>query len=129
MELKQVGAAGQIPVGEGWAPQACTLPTAERPLREAEFDALFAGAVTEVRQIGPGRVRLRLRAEPQVAGRAAELVARETGCCSFFAFTLTATGGDLALEVSAADRHAEVVTVLAERARQVAGTGAPGAQE
>lgn len=24
-----------------WAPQACTLPTAERPLRVAEFDDLL----------------------------------------------------------------------------------------
>ncbi|MGI5170904.1 hypothetical protein ACQEU3_41785 [Spirillospora sp. CA-253888] len=126
MEPKQVG-AGEIPVGERWAPQACTLPTAERPLREAEFDALFAEAVTEVRRGASGRVRLRLRAEPHVAGRAAELAVRETGCCSFFTFTLTATGGELALEVSAADQHAEVVAALAERAREVA--GAAGGRE
>ena len=25
-----------------WAPQACTLPTAKRPVRVAEFDELFA---------------------------------------------------------------------------------------
>ncbi|MQY05778.1 hypothetical protein [Actinomadura macrotermitis] len=111
----------QTQAGQGWAPQACTLPTAERPLREAEFDALFADAVTEVRQVAPGRVRLRLRAEPQVAGRAAELAARETGCCSFFTFTLTAAGGELMLEIDAADEHAGVVAALAERARKAVG--------
>jgi hypothetical protein len=26
----------------GWAPQACTLPAAERAVRVAEFDELFA---------------------------------------------------------------------------------------
>jgi hypothetical protein len=28
-----------VPVG--WVPEACTLPTAERPVRRAEFDNLF----------------------------------------------------------------------------------------
>lgn len=38
MELRQVQPSGD----QGWAPPACTLPAAERPLRLAEFDALFA---------------------------------------------------------------------------------------
>ncbi|WP_433331975.1 hypothetical protein [Spirillospora sp. CA-294931] len=108
---------------ESWASEACTLPTAERPLREAEFDALFARAVTEVRTVAPGKVAMRLRADPEVAGRAAELAARETECCSFFTFTLIATGGALTLEVAAADRHAEVVAALAERAARGASDG------
>ncbi|MFC9970252.1 hypothetical protein ACFVH6_05045 [Spirillospora sp. NPDC127200] len=136
MELKQAR-ADQTPLeknpaqraDEKWAPQACTLPTAERPLREAEFDALFAEAVTEVSRTASGQVRLRLRPEPPIAGRAAELAVRETGCCSFFTFTLTATGGGLALEVGAAGRHAEVVAALAERAREIVGAAAaPGAR-
>lgn len=117
MELNQVQTE---PVGAGqdvgWAPQACTLPTAERPLRLAEFDALFAEAVTEVRPDGPGRVLMALRPEPRVAGRAAELAARETGCCSFFAFTLSAAGGELNLQVSVDDRHIEVLDALTARA-------------
>lgn len=99
------------------------MPTAERPLREAEFDALFGEAVTQVRPVGTGRVRLVLRPDPEVAGRAAELAARETGCCSFFTFTLTATGGALALEVSAADQHVEVLEALAARAAEVMTAG------
>ncbi|MFG2248140.1 hypothetical protein [Spirillospora sp. NPDC048823] len=120
MELEQVRPG---PGEAGWAPQACTLPTAERPLREAEFDALFGEAVTEVRPAGPGRVRLVLRSEPDVAGRAAELAVRETGCCSFFTFTLTAAGGALTLDVSVAGRHAEVLDALAARAAELAGPG------
>ncbi|MBB6551859.1 hypothetical protein [Nonomuraea rubra] len=34
-------------------PSACTLPTVEQPLRVAEFDALFAGAVQGVAPPGP----------------------------------------------------------------------------
>jgi hypothetical protein len=101
----------------GWTPEACTLPTAERPLRVAEFDALFADAVTRVETTGPGRIRMGLRADPAVAGRAAELAARETGCCSFFTFTLTATGGDLAMEISVPDTYTDVLEALAARAR------------
>ncbi|RKS78888.1 hypothetical protein BZB76_0322 [Actinomadura pelletieri DSM 43383] len=107
----------------GWAPQACTLPTTERPLREAEFDALFAEAVTAVELNGPGRVRLVLRADPSVAGRVAELAARETGCCSFFTFTLTATGGALTLEVGVDERHTGVLAALAARATRLSASG------
>lgn len=68
----EAGQARPVPDETGWAPRECTLPTTERPLRLAEFDALFGEAVTEVRPAGRGRVRLVLRAEPEVAGRAAE---------------------------------------------------------
>ncbi|MEW2354230.1 hypothetical protein [Spirillospora sp. NPDC029432] len=68
-----------------------------------------------------------LRPEPQVAGRVAVLAARETGCCSFFTFTLTATGGELALQVSVGDRHIEVLDALAARATAIS-TAATGAR-
>ncbi|WP_395105405.1 hypothetical protein [Actinomadura sp. SCN-SB] len=121
MELQRVPAG---PDDQGWAPQACTLPTAERPLRLAEFDALFAEAVTEVRPATSGEVQLMLRPDPEVAGRAAELAVRETGCCSFFTFTLTATGGELALQIGAGDRHLAVLEALAARAARM--SKAPG---
>ena len=110
MELMQTDA------DQGWVPQACTLPTAQRPLRVAEFDALFAEAVTGIDRVEPGRVRIGLDSTPQTAGRAAELMARESGCCSLFTFTLTATGGALSLQVSVADQHVEVLDALAARA-------------
>ncbi|WP_141577833.1 hypothetical protein [Actinomadura sp. WMMA1423] len=111
----------QVPDDQGWAPQACTLPTAERPLRVAEFDAFFAEAVTAVRSAGAGRARMELRPEPRVAARAAGLAARETGCCSFFTFTVTAGGGALALEISVDDRHTEVLDALTARAARLIG--------
>ncbi|MFC4907117.1 hypothetical protein [Actinomadura gamaensis] len=117
MEFTQPGPGSAPTDGTlGWVPRSCTLPTAEQPLRVEEFDALFADAVIEVRADAPGRVRMRLRPEPRLAARAAELAVRETGCCSFFTFALTATGGELVLEITAADRHAPVVAALADRA-------------
>lgn len=117
----QVGATG---AGAEWVPQACTLPTTEQPLRVAEFDAFFADAVTGVVAVAAGRVRLDLRADPEVAGRAAQLAVAETGCCSFFTFALTATGGTLSLEVTVPDQHIEVLDALAARA--VAALGGAG---
>ncbi|NUR62695.1 MAG: hypothetical protein HOV87_29180 [Catenulispora sp.] len=104
----------------GWVPQVCTLPTVEQPLRVAQFDALFAEAVTGVERVGPDRVRLALRAEPGVAGRAAELAAAETTCCSFFTFQLAASGGELTLDIEVPGRHVEVLDALAARASAAA---------
>jgi hypothetical protein len=39
---------------------ACTLPTAEQPLREAEFNELFAGALRGMQRREPGCLRLYL---------------------------------------------------------------------
>lgn len=99
-----------------WVPQACTLPTVDQPLRLAEFDDLFASAVVGVQRVDRLRVRLELRPEPAVAGQAADLMARETGCCSFFTFTLTATGGQLALDVAVPTGQVDVLDALAARA-------------
>jgi hypothetical protein len=107
--------------GRNWVPQACTLPTAELPLRVAEFDGLFADAVRGIERVGPTRLRLELEASPRVAGRAASLVAAETECCSFFTFTLTATGGGLALEASVPAAQARVLDGLADLATAAAG--------
>jgi hypothetical protein len=114
---------GQRDTGDqdSWAPQACTLPTSERPLRAAEFDGFFSEAVLGVERAEPGRLRLELRASPQVAGRAAELMAAETACCSFFAFTLTATNGRLTLDIAVPAAHVGVLEALADRAVAVAG--------
>jgi hypothetical protein len=42
------------------APDACTLPTAEQPVRLAEFDELFAAAVRRVEPIAADHVRMSL---------------------------------------------------------------------
>lgn len=108
----------EIPLS--WAPAACTLPTAERPLRQAEFDRLLAGSVRSVDRAEPGRLRLELDPDPAVAGRAAELAARETGCCAFFTFTVRIGAGRTVLDVSTEDSHAGVLAALADRAAALA---------
>ncbi len=99
-----------------WVPSSCTLPNAEQPLRLAEFDAFFASDVTGVEDLAGG-VRLRLVPDDRVAVRASSLAARETQCCSFFTFTLTATGSELVLDITAPDARSDVVGEIATRAR------------
>src|SRR5690348_16526591 len=63
---------------------ACTLPTAERPLRLAEFQTLFATALRGQERLSP--THLRWRIDPAAESTARDLTARESECCSFFAF-------------------------------------------
>ncbi|MFI7707471.1 hypothetical protein [Nonomuraea sp. NPDC049480] len=105
-----------IALDQEWVPSACTLPSADQPLRVAEFDALFADAVQAVVRPEPTRLRLELVFSPEHAARAAELAARENGCCSFFVFTLTIADGSLVLEVAVPAEHVEVLDALTGRA-------------
>ncbi|MDG6107998.1 hypothetical protein [Dactylosporangium aurantiacum] len=103
-------------------PDACTLPTVEQPLRLAEFDALFSTAVRAVETVTPTHARLRLSGPAGLAATVRDLAARETACCSFFAFTVAVTGqpaggGEaLTLDVRVPDRYADVLASLAGRA-------------
>lgn len=99
-----------------WVPQSCTLPTVEQPLRAAEFDAVFTSAVRSVERPGPDRVRLALKPTAEIASRVADLAVRETGCCSFFTFALTATAGALHLDITVVPGHVDVLDALADRA-------------
>jgi hypothetical protein len=94
--------------------EACTLPTAERPTRLAEFDDLFA-RVRGVTRAEPTRLALELEPRADVAARCADLVVRETECCSFFTFALVATGGSVRLEVTVPGAHTGVLDALAGR--------------
>jgi hypothetical protein len=105
---------------EAWAAHSCTLPTVERPLREAEFDELFARALLRIDRPEWNQVSLELEPSAEVASRAADLMVRETACCSFFTFTLTAIGGALRLDVSVPRGQIEVLDGLAARAGTVA---------
>lgn len=107
-------------------PSACTLPTAEQPLRVAEFDALFAEAVQQVTRADRTRLQWDLVFAPATAARAAELAARENGCCSFFTFTLTVADGAMTLQVQVPDQHTAVLDALQRRTESAAAT-APGA--
>ncbi|ROP36820.1 hypothetical protein [Saccharothrix texasensis] len=97
-----------------WAPAACALPTAQRPLREAEFDRLFTTG--DVRRPDPTHLRVTLDPTPEVAARAAALAVRETGCCSFFTFAVVASAGQVRLDVTVTGEHVDVLDALQERA-------------
>jgi hypothetical protein len=99
-----------------WVPAACALLTAERPVRRAEFDDLFATGVRSVDRVERLRVRLELDPDPAMTARAASLVVRETECCSFFVFTLRIGGGRVLLDVEVPAGYVEVLDGLADRA-------------
>jgi hypothetical protein len=105
---------------DDWVPPACTLPTAEQPLRIAEFDDLFAASLRGLERVAPTRLQLRLDAGNEPIAR--DLTARETSCCSFFAFDYThAGGGELLLDVTVPQAHVAVLDALAVRAAAAAG--------
>ncbi|MFC7650107.1 hypothetical protein ACFQX6_64565 [Streptosporangium lutulentum] len=103
-----------------WALAECTLPTGERPLRVAEFDDLFASALRGLERVGPTHLRLILESGAHVEETARDLTARETGCCSFFAFTLTPGGDGLILDIEVPAVHTKVLDGLVVRAIEAA---------
>ena len=106
---------------DDWAPQACTLPTVEQPLRRREFDDLFGQDVLAVVRESPGHSRFELRADADVASRAAALAVKETGCCSFFAFELSIGAGKVAMSIRTAPAHHDVLAALTGRAESQVG--------
>ena len=110
-------------------PDACTLPTAERPLRLAEFDDLFATALRRTEPVSATQARLHLTGPAGLEARVRDLAARETECCSFFRFTTTAqpaTGGEtVTLDIEVPAAHANVLASLAERANAVSARPVP----
>jgi hypothetical protein len=61
-------------IPEDWAPDACTLPTLERPLGIAEFDDLFASVLRTYRA-QPTRLDLVMAADIEAA--ASDLAGRD----------------------------------------------------
>lgn len=109
-----------IEIPESWVPSACTLPSAEQPLRVAEFDELFATSVRTIER--PGADRMVLVIEPASEATARDLAARETGCCSCFDFAFaSAADGDVRLSVSVPAGRADILDALARRAAEASG--------
>jgi hypothetical protein len=131
------------PAPADWVPvETCTLPTAEQPLRVAEFDTLFAASLRAVEHPAAAatRARLLLAGDADLPGRVQRLADAETACCSFFTFTLTplavdssadlsgalsgALSGDVdaaavvALDVEVPAARADALAALVERAEQ-----------
>ena len=91
-------------------PVACTLNAADQPERLAEWTEQLA--LVEERQAIDGGLRLRFPPGPQLAGRLADLAAREQSCCAFFTFTLRPAADAVLLDVTAPPDAAGVVADL-----------------
>lgn len=99
-----------------WVPvDACTLPTEEQPTRTAELDALFADV-----QPPTTTAVLRLAAAPGVGARTHDLAARETACCSWFAFDVAETAEANVVAVSVPPGREDVLSGLCARAAGLA---------
>ncbi|AGB23343.1 hypothetical protein Mycsm_03022 [Mycobacterium sp. JS623] len=99
-------------VPEDWAPDACTLPTTERPLRVAEFDDLFTFVVRAERR-QPQRLELVLQRIVEAPAR--ELARRESACCSFFTFEFEAVDEDVLMRIGVPPEHVAVLDALEAR--------------
>jgi hypothetical protein len=103
------------PADVEWVADACTLPTAEQPLRVAEFDDLFAKYLRDVSRVTPTTLRLQLDRAAHATAR--ELSARETECCSFFTFDFLATDDrNVTMEISVPAAYIGVLDALADQA-------------
>ncbi|GAA1784436.1 hypothetical protein [Agromyces lapidis] len=102
-----------------WAPDACTLPTIDRPLREREFSGLFRTSLRAASIPTPTRAELVLDADSEPAAR--ELAGRETSCCSFFEFGFVPEGDTLTMMIEVPASRADVLAALVESARRDAG--------
>jgi len=98
------------------APRSCTLPSEERPLRIAEWDALFAEQTAAPAWPEPLRVRLELPAGAVYEERTRDLAEREDACCSFFRFTVIGTPDAVVLDIEVDQAHAAVLQAMAARA-------------
>jgi hypothetical protein len=98
-------------------PDSCTLPTVERPLRHADFKALFAETVRNVDRRAATHLRLDLVGPVGLDVRVRDLANRESGCCPFFAFTVTAIGpGVVTFDITVDADHVDVLDSLAAAA-------------
>lgn len=100
-----------------WVPvEACTLPTAEQPLRLREFDSVFSLALRSVERAGPAWLQLRLADDDGVEQLVRDLTAREVGCCGFFDFSVNRADRELVLDVRVPASRAAVLDGLALQA-------------
>ena len=108
-------------------PDACTLPTVERPLRVAEFGRLFSSALQSQARVSATRLRWVLDAAAEPDAR--DLMARESQCCSFFTFTISSsedgdTGQVVVVDVDVPAEQEAVLDALQTLAARAARTAA-----
>ena len=101
-----------MPIPDDWAPEACTLPTAERSLRVAEFDELFA-EVLRFARAAPTRLDLVLSVGAESTARG--LADRERRCCTFFTFDFESCDGNVVMRIGVPPKHVDVLDALEAR--------------
>lgn len=106
--------------GSSWVPDACTLPTHQRPLRVAEFTDLFTRALCGLARPAPDRLRLDFRPSADVEATLRDLTARESACCSFFQFTIGGGRRRLTLDIGVPAGRETVLEGLADQATAAA---------
>ena len=112
------GAPGSL----AWAEvAACTLPSVDRPLRVADFDALFAAHLVRAERTRSHRRPAGHGRWPGVADRVQRLADAESSCCSFFDFTVSDDGDEVVLDVSVPSTYADVLAGLVSRAAAALG--------
>ncbi|KRE31071.1 hypothetical protein [Agromyces sp. Soil535] len=106
-----------------WAPEACTLPTVERPLRENEFADLFASSLVRVERVSPDTARLGLTRDS--TARARDLAEQESSCCSFFTFEILEADAESVMSISVPAAQVRVLDAFVDSARRAAGLESP----
>ena len=97
-----------------WTPDACTLSTAQRPLRVMEFDELFALVLRKTRA-QPTRLDLVVPAGVEATARS--LAERENACCSFFTLEFEPAGSDVVMHISVPPDQVGVLHAIELRVR------------
>lgn len=90
------------------------MPSAERPLRLAEFEALVGSNLICQDRTDERRLRWLLEAKSEAPIR--ELADRESECCSFFSFTITADAGGVRVDVEVPGEGTATLDALQARA-------------
>lgn len=98
--------------------EACTLPTADRPLRLAEFDALFASSVRSVVR-RDDEVTVHLTGGDGLLESVRDLAERETACWSFFTFLIDGADDDFTMSISVPPERRDILDALAARAEEL----------
>jgi hypothetical protein len=109
----------EAPAAADWAPASCTLPTAERPLRLAEFDDFFRTAL--LRSTRSWATRLDLVVLPESDAIARDLAERETSCCSFFRFHFDHGPDDFVMRIGVTTDHIDVLDAVQTRISGITG--------
>jgi hypothetical protein len=99
-------------VPDDWAPQECTLPTEERPLRVGEFDDVFAH-VLGTERVRPTRLDLVIPVDIEAAAR--DLARRESECCSFFTFEFDSAGVEIVMHIAVPPGQIAVLDAIEAR--------------